>query len=191
MRSIGVSTGNQGFTGWARECGYSWHYHINGISVCKRSMITPSMQILDPSEKVSLDELCGWCRRYLKDPALWEHLVGENHNECVPVNYDYDLLLRLTRDIPSDLDRKKKKEPITKELREQVIERDKSTCQLCGLQDRYGNPGYDLPGKLAIHHIIPNGKAELDNTITLCRYCHNAVHAILYASGKWRYVPMK
>ena len=153
--------------------------------------MTPGMQVPDPSKKIRLDELCGWCRRYLKDPAFWEHLVGEDQEEQNEVNYNYDLLLQLTRDIPSNLDRKKRKQPISKEGRKLVIERDNNTCQICGLQDKYGNPGFDVPGKLAIHHIIPNGEATPDNLITLCRYCHNAVHAILYASGKWRYVPMK
>lgn len=105
--------------------------------------------------------------------------------------YNYDLFLALTRDIPEGLDLSKKKETVTKEIRDKLISRDNLTCQCCGLKDRYGNPGYAIRGKLAIHHVIPNGKASLDNVVTLCRYCHNAVHAILYASGKWRYVPMK
>lgn len=104
--------------------------------------------------------------------------------------YNYDKLLELTRDIPENLDLRVKKTQITKTVRRQIIERDKSTCQICGLVCRYGNPGFDVPGRLAIHHIIPNGPGTLDNVITICRYCHNAIHAILYASGKWRYVPM-
>lgn len=105
--------------------------------------------------------------------------------------YNYDFFLTLTRDIPHGLDRSIKKEKITKETRRLLEERDNYTCKCCGLVDRYGNPGWDIPGKLAIHHIIPNGSASPENLVTLCRYCHNAVHAILYASGKWRYVPMK
>ena len=107
------------------------------------------------------------------------------------MGYNFDLLMKMTRDIPDGLDRSVSKEGVSKALREQLVTRDNLTCQICGLQDQYGNPGWDVPGKLAVHHIIPNGPATLDNTITLCRYCHNAVHAILYASGKWRYVPMR
>lgn len=103
---------------------------------------------------------------------------------------DYDLFINLVR-IPDNLDRSIKKEKISKELRIKLGIRDNKSCQVCGLDGEYGNPGFDLPGKLAIHHIIPNGNGSLDNTITLCRYCHNAVHALLYASGKWRYVPMR
>ncbi len=105
---------------------------------------------------------------------------------------DYDLILRLIDiNIPDNLDRSVKKEPVTKELRMKIVERDNKSCCICGLKGEYGNPGFDIPGKLAIHHIIPNGKATLENTITLCRYCHNAIHALLYASGKWRYVTMR
>ena len=103
---------------------------------------------------------------------------------------DYDLFLKLVQ-IPDNLNRSIKKEKISKQLRIKLGERDNKSCRVCGLKGEYGNPGFDLPGKLAIHHIIPNGNGTLDNTITLCRYCHNAVHALLYASGKWRYVPMR
>lgn len=104
---------------------------------------------------------------------------------------NYDILLQLTQDVPNGLDRKQKKEKIEKKIREKVVERDGSACQMCGLVDRYGNPGWDIPGKLAIHHIIPNGPADPDNLITLCKYCHSAVHSLLYADGKWRYVPVR
>lgn len=103
---------------------------------------------------------------------------------------NYDLLIELVN-IPDGLDRSIKKEKLTKELRSSITDRDELTCQICGLTGKYGNPGYSVPGKLAIHHIIPNGKSDLDNLITLCRYCHNAVHQLLYSSGKWRYVPMR
>lgn len=94
-------------------------------------------------------------------------------------------------DIPDGLDRKVKKEGISLKTRKELTLRDGLTCQICGLKGQYGNPGFDIPGKLAVHHRIPNGSADLDNLITLCKYCHNAVHALLYASGKWRYVPMR
>jgi len=103
---------------------------------------------------------------------------------------NYDLFIELVN-IPDGLDRSIKKEKLTPKVRIDVTDRDMLTCQICGRQDTYGNPGYSVPGKLAIHHIIPNGTADLDNLITLCRYCHNAVHQLLYASGKWRYVPMR
>lgn len=103
---------------------------------------------------------------------------------------DYDLLIRLL-DIPEGLDRGKRKGVITQELRAQLTKRDKLTCQICGRVGEYGNPGWGAPGKMCLHHIIPNGEASLENVITLCKYCHGAVHLLLYSAGKWRYVPMK
>lgn len=103
---------------------------------------------------------------------------------------NYKLFIELVS-IPDGLDRKIKKVPVPKKTRELLIQRDGFTCKICGLKGKYGNPGFDIPGKLAVHHIIPNGSADLDNLITICKYCHNAVHALLYASGKWRYVPMR
>jgi hypothetical protein len=47
------------------------------------------------------------------------------------------------------------------ELREQVLERDKDTCQDCGCTDGFMN----------VHYIIPKregGTDELNNLITLC-----------------------
>ena len=54
-------------------------------------------------------------------------------------------------------------------LRKKVFERDKFTCQKCGLEDLSGN-------KLEAHHISPiylSGKDEFDNLITLCFDCHH------------------
>lgn len=104
---------------------------------------------------------------------------------------DYDFFIRLVRDVPDGLDRSKKKETCPKDVRAMVAARDHLTCQVCGLEGKYGNPGFDIPGVLALHHINPNGPATPENLTTLCRYCHNAVHALLYAAGKWRYVPMR
>lgn len=104
---------------------------------------------------------------------------------------DYELLLKLVKDIPDGLDRRQRKEKIPKELRREIMQRDEYTCQICGLKGQYGNPGYGIPGKLGIHHIIPNGKAEPKNLITLCKYCSYAVHMLLYSSGKWRYIPIR
>jgi len=80
---------------------------------------------------------------------------------------NYDLLIELLS-IPDGLDRTIKKEQVPKKTRELLIVRDRCTCQMCGLKGKYGNPGFDIPGKLAVHHIIPNGSADLDNLITIC-----------------------
>lgn len=101
------------------------------------------------------------------------------------------LFWKLFDAVPYNLDRSKRKEKLNKKIRMEVKLRDNNTCQTCGLKSEYGNPAFAIKGKLAVHHIIPNGKAELSNLITLCKYCHCALHMILYTTGKWRYVPMR
>lgn len=106
---------------------------------------------------------------------------------------NYDRLLKLTKEIPHNLDRKIKKEPIPKKLRDEIVERDNYTCWVCGHEGKengYGNPQWDILGFLHIHHIIPNGKATEDNLVTLCKDCHQIVHTLLYLDGKWKRVIM-
>ncbi len=103
--------------------------------------------------------------------------------------FDWDLLMRLTKEIPENLNRGAKKELIGKEIRRHVYLRDKKTCQICRKKGEYGNPQYGIAGILSIHHIIPNGVGELNTLITLCEKCHAVVHLLLYIEGKWRYVP--
>lgn len=105
--------------------------------------------------------------------------------------FNWDKIRELVEIVPAGLDLSQKKGKISKKIRRELVKRDNLTCQCCGLQDKYGNPGFDIPGKLAVHHIIPNGEATLENCITLCKYCHNVIHLILYILKKWRYVPMK
>ena len=105
---------------------------------------------------------------------------------------NYVLLIKYTNEIPEHLDRKTKKEAISKKTRKIIVERDKYTCQLCGHTDKehgYGNVQYGIRGSLHIHHIIPNGKATESNLITLCDKCHKVVHLLLYLDEKWRWIP--
>jgi 5-methylcytosine-specific restriction endonuclease McrA len=103
--------------------------------------------------------------------------------------YNYDLLLKLTKEIPDELDKKVKKEPITPGVRETVVKRDCFFCSLCGSGGEYGYHKYGQRGNLSLHHIIPNGPATEENLITLCNHCHSVVHLILYTSGKWKWIP--
>lgn len=56
--------------------------------------------------------------------------------------FNWDLLLKLTRDIPDDLDRRKSKEEIPREISIKIKQRDK-VCRLCGSSK-----------DLVIHHIV-------------------------------------
>ena len=107
------------------------------------------------------------------------------------MSMNYELLLKFTKEVPYGLNKKQKKEQVTKNIRKDITERDKLTCQLCGYKDRYGNAGWDIDGNLHIHHIIPNGTAKPDNLITLCKWCHSTIHLILYREGKWRYIMVR
>lgn len=110
---------------------------------------------------------------------------------------DYELLMKLINDVPDDLDRSVKKEYLPKKMREEISKRDEMKCQICGRGGEYGsrNPytygssAYD--GKLQVHYIIPNGNANAENLIILCKYCHSAVHNLLYSAGKWKYVNIR
>jgi len=61
------------------------------------------------------------------------------------------------------------------DLRKQVLERDRYSCQSCGY-----NPNSIVIGKkmkLHIHHIDKNRKNNvLSNLITLCASCHSKLH---------------
>jgi 5-methylcytosine-specific restriction endonuclease McrA len=106
----------------------------------------------------------------------------------------YEILLKITRDVPEGLkiiakETGRKAEQIPKNMREIITIRDNLTCQVCGKKDDYGNKHWDIPGDLNIHHIIPNGSATEENLITLCKHCHTIVHHLLFVSGKWFWIP--
>lgn len=62
-----------------------------------------------------------------------------------------------------------------------ALERDNYTCQLCGSEE-----------KLIVHHIDETGRGseihnnELNNLITLCRYCHIRIHKPALRDKYWR-----
>ena len=64
--------------------------------------------------------------------------------------------------------------PIAKTIQEKVFKRDHYTCRMCnGLVSR----------DTVCHHIIPSGKATLDNLVTICVVCHDIVHTFLGRKG--------
>jgi hypothetical protein len=59
---------------------------------------------------------------------------------------------------------------ISKEIKQQVFERDGNKCQACGAVLK--------PSLAEIHHSLPiskGGTNELSNLITLCRNCHYSI----------------
>ncbi len=84
---------------------------------------------------------------------------------------------RLVNKIPW-CDPEKEKEPLDKEIKEKIIQRDNHKCPLCK-----GNSNDD---GLAVHHIIPNGPATEENLMLLCNFCHDKIHLFLSKKG-YRY----
>ena len=105
---------------------------------------------------------------------------------------NYNLLFKLTHDVPDGLDHTIKKEPVTKAIREAIHCRDGFKCAMCSsMYSGYAvYPRTDdyQPG-VHIHHIIPNGSATPDNLITLCEKCHDLTHLLLYIDKKWNVPP--
>jgi len=66
---------------------------------------------------------------------------------------------------------------IPRKVRELVIKRD-GKCVVCGRKGK----------GLHVHHINPGRDSTLDNLVTLCRSCHQAVHCLLYSTGKHKFV---
>jgi len=66
------------------------------------------------------------------------------------------------------------RDPQVAAWRKAVYARDNYTCQMCGLRPK-------RKGQLRAHHRVPWSVAseyrfDLDNGLTLCRDCHNALH---------------
>lgn len=105
---------------------------------------------------------------------------------------DYEMLLKLTRDVPMQLDHATKKEQVDKTMRDIIYRRDGFVCAMCSsAYDRYAidHRSKNHQAGVNIHHVIPNGSATPDNLVTLCEECHDLVHVMLYIDGKWTTLP--
>jgi len=89
-----------------------------------------------------------------------------------------DVLKKLI-DIPR-YDDTKEKEEFSESVKEQIMERDNHTYQLC--------LGARMEPVLNAHHIIPNSSGDINNGIILCSKCHNLVHTLLRELGYKYYI---
>ena len=94
--------------------------------------------------------------------------------------FNIDLLNVLVNYPPPYEEEDKIKESVPPNLRKQVLERDNYECKICFSKDN-----------LVIHHVVPNGPAELENLVTLCRSCHMIVHKFLQKKGYRYYLPFQ
>lgn len=72
--------------------------------------------------------------------------------------------------LPTDEEKRKERNKMTKKLREEILLRDNYTCKKCGLS-RYVEPNLNLH----VDHIIPiakGGKTVKENLQTLCWKCN-------------------
>jgi hypothetical protein len=100
----------------------------------------------------------------------------------VTADLDYTLLGRCIR---QDFDPNEKRKPISKKLREKILERDKG-CKICGFE-RFGEKLVKTPKKtyaypcermMRIHHICPKEESSEENLICVCLVCHDFVHSM-------------
>lgn len=78
----------------------------------------------------------------------------------------------------TNTNQKRRNDPRLIEWRKQVFERDKYTCQKCGIQ-----------GYLQAHHIISFSKDfskafDIENGLTVCVSCHEEIHGIFIGKFK-------
>jgi len=92
--------------------------------------------------------------------------------------FDLNLLDKLLNHVPF-YSEDRVKEPISKEMREFIFERDDYTCRLC----------YDTWHNVICHHIDVQGNANEENLITLCNKCHVSIHRLLRNKGYKHYIP--
>lgn len=92
--------------------------------------------------------------------------------------FDLNLMYRLLNQVPFYREGVIK-EPISKEMREFIYNRDDYTCQLC----------YRSWRDVYCHHIDPQGSANDDNLITLCNACHEIIHRLLKNKGYPYHIP--
>lgn len=103
-------------------------------------------------------------------------------NETSDVTLD-NLNKSVTGEIPiqeeATMQDPKNRKPLDPKLRAAVLERDKMTCQCCGIG------GEQHLHIMDIHHVIQvsqGGMDSLENLITVCINCHHTIHC--YAWGK-------
>ncbi len=84
---------------------------------------------------------------------------------------NWNIFKFLIEDVPKK-DKSFSREPLNKEIRKTIRNRDKNCCKICsGIRH------------LNVHHIIPNGSVKKENLILLCCYCHEFVHKHLRHKG--------
>ncbi len=108
-----------------------------------------------------------WARRVreLRNEEGYEILTHKDRSDLKPGQY---ILASLERKAVSE-------RAISKETRAYVIDRDGSTCQMCGIAAAEIHPVDGRPAKMQLGHILDKSKGgsdEADNLRLLCSVCN-------------------
>lgn len=117
-----------------------------------------------------------WARRVreLRDEEGWAIHTNNDTQDLKPGEYMLVAEPPTQRDVSFQRD-------ISQKLRAQVLDRDGSTCQMCGKAAGETDPDTGRPVRLHIGHIVDKslgGKDELANLRTLCSTCNQGAKNI-------------
>lgn len=125
------------------------------------------------------------------DEKALPQLSDEDVKELLEMADDLDDLDEVSSDDFDDMNKSAfadeqqkvgERHPLDPALRQSVLQRDKFTCNCCGLK----MIGSRL-GLIAVHHILPvhtGGKDTLENLTTLCLNCHVSLHIMERNGGQ-------
>ena len=141
-------------------------------------------EIINNPEKVQIDfdELLAWI--FNEEDQLWYSIDG-NYSHKSPADKmlkreEYEKKMKESVEKwQKEWDKKYYEQQYWSKIRQNILERDNYTCQLCGLTG---------DTKLHIHHIEKRNKDGSDfedNLITVCPKCHSNADRSLY-NPKWK-----
>ena len=124
-----------------------------------------------------------WARRVreLRDEEGWPIATHNDRLDLKPGEY------LLTGPPPATFDGQFSRS-INQKLRSEVLDRDGSTCQMCGLTPGDVDPQTGRKVRLHIGHIVDKslgGRDELDNLRTLCSTCNQGAKNITAEKPSW------
>lgn len=126
----------------------------------------------------------------------YDALRNENDKKikvCSERFFSWDRLRLVVDVVPKGLDKLEVKESFSPKDRLHFERRDRGVCDVCwqvnyyGSNNPYSSHNYNSYFVSQLHHVIPNGKIEDSNVITLCVHCHQMVHQALFLLGKWKF----
>lgn len=136
------------------------HYFIQNVGV-----VITARQLQEVAKPAS-----EWARRVreLRDEEGWPISTHNDDESLRPGEYRLDTLPGPAR--PVDF-----KRGISQRVRAEVLDRDGSTCQMCGISAGDPDPETGRPARLHLGHIVDKslgGRDEVSNLRTLCSTCN-------------------